>query len=79
MMDACGVHHYFDNQEEYETLKKILSKTSIVVKESDRAEYGDFQTNIDLAINVAKYLKHNSINPKIIIEPTCGKGNFIVA
>ena len=79
MMDACGVHHYFDNQEEYETFKKILSKTSIVVKESDRAEYGDFQTNIDLAINVAKYLKQNSINPKIILEPTCGKGNFIVA
>jgi tRNA/tmRNA/rRNA uracil-C5-methylase (TrmA/RlmC/RlmD family) len=79
MSNACGILHYFDNQEEYESLKNILSKAQNVVKEPDRAEYGDFQTNIDLAINITKFLKINSANPKIILEPTCGKGNFIVA
>ncbi len=79
IVDVCGIHHYFNNQEEYEVLKNILSKTHIVVKEPDRAEYGDFQTNIDLAVNVAAYLKHKSANPKIILEPTCGKGSFIIA
>lgn len=77
--DVCGIQYFFNNQEEFETLKKILSKTQSIVKEPDRAEYGDFQTNIDLAINVAQFLKQNSANPKIIIEPTCGKGNFIIA
>jgi len=79
MFLTCGIQHFFNNQEEFETLKNILSKTHNVVKEPDRAEYGDFQTNIDLAVNVAKFLKYNSVNPKIILEPTCGKGNFIVA
>jgi hypothetical protein len=79
MMDVCGIHHYFNNQKEYEVLKNVLSKTHIVVKEPDRTEYGDFQTNNDLAVNVATYLKHKSANPKIILEPTCGKGSFIIA
>ena len=48
------------------------------VEESDRVEYGDFQTNKGLTNRVAKYLKEN-ISPEIVIEPTCGKGSFIIA
>lgn len=79
MVEATGIHNFFDNQGEFEALKNILSKTQNIVAEPDRAEYGDFQTNISLAINISKFLIHNSVNPKIIIEPTCGKGSFIIA
>ncbi|MCD8298576.1 MAG: SAM-dependent methyltransferase [Opitutae bacterium] len=44
-----------------------------------RCEYGDWQTNIDLARAVCKFLKSEGVSPQIIIEPTCGKGNFILA
>ncbi len=42
-------------------------------------EYGDWQTNMDLAIKVCMLLKEKGMNPKVIIEPTCGKGHFIIA
>jgi hypothetical protein len=80
MYDAFGIIHFFDNNEELETLKEIISETQNIVEEPDRAtEYGDFQTNLDLANKVALYLKAKDIRPEIVIEPTCGKGNFIIA
>jgi hypothetical protein len=79
MFDACGIKHFFDNESEFESLKEIICSIENLVEEPDRAEYGDFQTNSDLATRVAKFLKQGSSNPKIIVEPTCGKGNFIVA
>ncbi len=43
-------------------------------------QFGDFQTPIDLARKVVEVLKRNhSINPDIVIEPTCGKGAFVRA
>lgn len=45
----------------------------------DKVEYGDWQTNADLAIAVCQWLKKQGINPQVVIEPTCGKGSFINA
>ena len=44
-----------------------------------RNEYGDWQTSFAFARFVCLYLKGQGINPQVIIEPTCGKGNFIKA
>ncbi len=77
--DAFGVKHFFENNEELETLKKVLSETLQLVAEPDRAEYGDFQTNSDLTNKVTLHLASKKISPEIVIEPTCGKGNFIIA
>lgn len=79
MYDAFGIIHFFDNNEELESLKKVLSETHNIVEEPDRAEYGDFQTNSDLANKVTLHLASKNISPEIVIEPTCGKGNFILA
>lgn len=79
MYDAFGIIHFFDNDEELETLKEVLSITHNIVEEPDRAEYGDFQTNSDLANKVTLYLASKNISPEVVIEPTCGKGNFIIA
>lgn len=51
----------------------MLSKTN------NRIEYGDWQTSFDLALEVCKLLKEIGVNPKVIVEPTCGNGNFILA
>jgi hypothetical protein len=77
--DAFGIIHFFDNNEELETLKEVLSTTNNIVEEPDRTEYGDFQTNSDLANKVALHLALKGVSPEIVIEPTCGKGNFIIA
>lgn len=46
---------------------------------SKKIEFGDWQTNYELAAEVCNLLKSKGINPQIIIEPTCGVGNFILA
>lgn len=79
MYDAFGIIHFFENDEELETLKKLISDSKNIIEEPDRTEYGDFQTNSDLANKVTFYLTLKGVSPEIIIEPTCGKGNFIVA
>lgn len=80
VFDAFGINTFFDNDDDFQNLKESISKVAInSVEEPDRAEYGDFQTNKDLVFKVAKQLSNNNISPEIVIEPTCGKGNFIVA
>ncbi len=77
--DSFGILHFFDNNDDLRTLQEVLSITHTTVEEPDRAEYGDFQTNSDLANKVTLHLASKNISPEIVIEPTCGKGNFIIA
>lgn len=44
-----------------------------------KVEYGDFQTPLELAERVCQQLIELGVSPDIIIEPTCGVGNFIDA
>jgi len=49
-------------------------------KSIEKWQYGDFQTPIDLARKVVEILKRNhGLSPDFVIEPTCGKGAFILA
>lgn len=80
ILEAFGIKHFFENNDDFQALKESVSIVTIgAVDEPDRAEYGDFQTNINLANSIVKHLKNRNISPEIIIEPTCGKGSFIVA
>ncbi|MCK4662655.1 MAG: SAM-dependent methyltransferase [Bacteroidales bacterium] len=76
---TTGIKSFFSDESELIELNEKLSISLYSVKEPDRGEYGDFQTNRLLANKVANRLHEQGINPEIIIEPTCGKGNFIVA
>jgi len=44
-----------------------------------KLEFGDFQTPFDLASEICCFLRDHGVRPKTIIEPTCGKGSFIIA
>ncbi|MEY3239081.1 MAG: hypothetical protein RIR11_519 [Bacteroidota bacterium] len=79
MYETFGITHFFDDDKELDSLKAVLSVSYIIAQEPDRAEYGDFQTNAGLANKVTMFLSAKMITPEILIEPTCGKGNFIIA
>ncbi|NLF42791.1 MAG: hypothetical protein GX587_08855, partial [Bacteroidales bacterium] len=80
VFDAFGINTFFENEDDFQRLIESVSTVAIsLVEEPDRAEYGDFQTNKDLANKIAKHLAIKNISPEIVIEPTCGKGNFIIA
>lgn len=46
---------------------------------SAKKEFGDFQTPYDLAVQVAERVGALGFAPKSILEPTCGKGNILLA
>jgi len=79
LKSTCGINIFFENQLELDELIDTVSSNLNVLNEPDRAEYGDFQTNSDLSGNVCNLLKKQNTEPEIIIEPTCGKGNFIIS
>ncbi|MDJ0660803.1 MAG: SAM-dependent methyltransferase [Crocosphaera sp.] len=49
----------------------------IKIKSKKKTEYGDFQTPLVLTEKICKELVKLKVFPNIIIEPTCGVGNFI--
>jgi len=44
-----------------------------------RTEFGDFQTPPALAKKVCATLSRQSVSPRAILEPNCGRGNLLVA
>lgn len=44
-----------------------------------KIEYGDFQTPPDLTDEVCRFLHQSGIEPRSIVEPTCGEGNFLLS
>lgn len=77
--EIFGFMRFFENEEDFRKLREAIVTTQNVVSEPDRTEYGDFQTNLGLAGKIAFHLTSKDISPKIVIEPTCGKGNFILS
>lgn len=49
------------------------------MKDKAQIEYGDWQTNEQLALSVCQLLHSKGVRPQVVIEPTCGKGNFLSA
>ncbi len=48
--------------------------------ERKKREYGDFQTPEALALEVVNFLQtHHAHAPRVVVEPTCGLGSFVLA
>lgn len=75
---ACGIIDFIKTEEELYQLSNSLV-TPEENEEIDRSEYGDFQTNFELALAAASLIKNKGVLPEVIVEPTCGVGNFILA
>jgi hypothetical protein len=48
-------------------------------KHRDKAQFGDFQTPPALALDVLRLVKRLGVDARTVIEPSCGKGAFLVA
>ncbi len=79
LKEISGINLFFNTEKELTELKTKIERNISVVEEPDRRAYGDFQTNENLANNVTEYLQKIGISPEFIVEPTCGKGRFILA
>lgn len=74
-----GIVDFFTNRGDYSDLKNEMKHFGLIVSDHNKTEYGDYQTPPGLSDNVCRYLAKKKIKPDLIIEPTCGKGNFIIS
>ncbi len=77
--EVSGINDFFTNQEQANELREKIKEHNSIVSEPDRREYGDFQTNQFLAQKVVDYTFSKSNDFEFVLEPTCGKGNFLLA
>ena len=78
LQEKTGIAIFFEEENDFIQFQQTLKINQNMVAES-RIEYGDYQTNLKLAQSVCVFLKDKNLKPKILIEPTCGKGNFIIS
>lgn len=76
---TCGINNFFSTKDELSGLKLKINEQSTLVSEPNRREYGDFQTNDHLALEVVRYAWRKEKDYEFVLEPTCGKGNFVMA
>ena len=78
---TCGIINFFDSSDQLADLRSFVAEKENLVQESNRREYGDFQTNKNLAFKALRYIlsMHPEVNFDFMVEPTCGNGNFILA
>lgn len=74
-----GVASFLDHQEDYLELKNEIADYPTSVRSQDPIEYGDFQTPSRLTDQICSLLSERQIAPGLLIEPTCGKGNFVIS
>lgn len=73
-----GIQQFFADHEALEAFQAAIATPPEQVVPNER-QWGDFQTPPQLARQVCAYLVANGISPRVIIEPTYGAGNFILA
>ena len=79
LKNACGINNFFISDKESFDLFEKLTDYNFTINEFDRREYGDFQTNDTLASKVTEYALSKFQDFEFVLEPTCGKGSFILA
>lgn len=72
-----GISDFFGSISDLEEFKEFLNTVN-EFKQSER-DFGDFQTPTNLTERICRYLFDRGFQPSVIIEPTCGKGNFVVS
>jgi len=77
--EVSGINTFFINQKQANELLEKIEEQNSIVSEPDRREYGDFQTNQFLAQKVVDYTFFKTNDFEFGLEPTCGKGNFLLA
>ena len=75
-----GIYNFFDCSHDFQFFHNNQFSSKTDRSEIEVIEYGDYQTNNELAESAVKLFKDKyKLNPKLIIEPTCGQGSFIMA
>jgi len=81
LKNKCGINQFFESEVQLEKFNNFILNYNDTVSDVNRREYGDFQTNSKLTYKTINYIKTKCSGKdfEFILEPTCGKGSFIIA
>jgi hypothetical protein len=79
MRQLSGIQSFFTRQEDFLLFLDFLKPQWEVAEPTERREYGDFQTPLNLTETVCQYLHSQKVLPTVLIEPTFGRGAFILS
>jgi hypothetical protein len=79
LSELTGITGFFPDQETFEAFQQTILSPGQQVGARKARQWGDFQTPRDLAARVCRYLVQQGVSPRVIVEPTCGEGNFVLA
>jgi len=74
-----GIRNFFATSQALSAFRQVLELPPSNEESRSNREWGDFQTPPELAAGVCSYLAKTGVSPRIVIEPTYGAGNFILA
>lgn len=76
---ATGIRSFFASRREFEEFCRVLKSPTRPTEPNQKREWGDFQTPPSLAKQICEYLRDAGVMPTVVVEPTYGLGNFILA
>ena len=77
--EKAGLNHFIASQWEAERLHSLVYGIGLKDARLRSREFGDFQTNGALTSSITAHISDIEPGFEFILEPTCGKGNFIIA
>src|SRR6266496_6494531 len=72
-----GIADFFSSNADGQAFREAMAADAPESLQETAQEHGDFQTPLSLARSVCQRLFGLGYRPEILIEPTCGKGNFV--
>ncbi len=75
----AGIRNFFIDEYDFTVFLDLLKHPNVISEDKERREYGDFQTPTTLSDLVCSCLAEEHFCPEILIEPTFGKGSFIIS
>jgi len=79
LKDLSGINNFFEDQPSYLDFHSLLERDLSYAADSERREFGDFQTPDELTDQICSLLAKKNISPYCIVEPTFGKGSFLLS
>lgn len=79
LAQLCGINDFFGREKDFVHFLELLEPRHIISEEMERREFGDFQTPGGLSDLVCGNLLKEGFTPDVVIEPTFGKGSFIIS
>ncbi len=74
-----GIAGFLSNDDDWTSFRSLVASKGPDSLQDAIQEYGDFQTPLSLAKTVCEQLFQLGHRPTLLLEPTCGRGNFILA